>query len=278
MLGKKTGHSGFTLVEVLVAVALSVVLMMVMLAMFVSTKHTGILQGGLTRVQEDGRIALHIISDEVRKAGFRKPVWNDPKRGYSPITTNSKNGTSGGSDTLQIMYMDDTDCNGTVNTAFDPETVEPLALYKRVTFNLGDAQNLLWTCEYGQSPNALSVQTSNQTIVENVETFQVLYGIDTDFPPDFSINAWTTADNITPEATVCLQSQYLCETGGLMDDMKGGLAVALQVGMLIVSPDTTGPDTDAKSYNVLGVERTAQNDNRIRKVYSTTVNLRNLTL
>ena len=278
MINRKQIQAGFTMVEVLVAMSLSAVLVLVILAMFASSKHTSILQDGLTRVQEDGRIALNVIADEVRKAGFRKPVWNDPLNGFTPITNTSQNGSLGTSDTLQLMYMDDTDCNGVVNTAFDPETFEPQALYKRVTFAVNNQQDLLWTCEYGQSPDSLNVQNANQPIIDNVESFQVQYGIDTDFPPDFSINAWTTADAITPASAVCLQSQYLCESEGLISDMQDGIPVALRVGMLIASPDTTGTDTDTRSYAVLDVTRPAQNDNRIRKVYATTVNLRNLTL
>lgn len=271
-------YTGFTLIEMLVAIVLSSILVLVMLAVFVSSKNTSVLQDGLMRVQEDGRIALHVVSDEIRKAGFRKPVWNDPANGYTPLTQASVNGANGTSDTLQIMYMDDVDCNGVVNANNDPETFEPQALYKRVTFAVDNAEVLHWTCEYGMSPGSLAIQSSNQPIVDNVESFQVLYGIDTDFPPDFSVNAWTTADTISPHAAICLQSQYLCEAGGLINEMRDGLPVALQVAMLIASPEGAGSDTDSQSYQVLDVTRPAQNDQRLRKVYSTTVNLRNLTL
>lgn len=274
----KMNCKGFTLMEVMVASTLGFVVTAVMLTMFSSTKQTYSLQDGLTRVQEDGRIAIHVIAEEARKAGFRKPVWNDPRAGYSPLTAASVNGASGASDTLQVMYMDDMDCNGTLNTAFDPETSEPAALYKRVTFAVDDAENLIWTCEYGASPGELAAQRTNQTIVDGVESFQILYGIDTDFPPDFSINAWTTADNITPNAAVCLQSQYLCEAGNLLNSMRDGVPVALKIAMLVVSPDGTGMDQDNQPFEVLDVSVAGQSDNRLRKLYSTTISLRNLTL
>lgn len=275
---RNRNHAGFTLVEVLVAMTLGLVVMGVLLMMFSSTKHTQALQNSLTRVQEDGRIAINVIADEARKAGFRKPVWNDPASGYTPITNASTNGSSGGNDALQVMYMDDLDCNGVVNTNFDPETTEPRALYKRVSFSVDNAQNLLWTCEYGPTPANLAVQANNQPIVDGVESFQVLYGIDTDFPPDFSINAWATADAITPSAAVCLQSQYLCETGNLMSSMRAGIPVALKIGMLIASPENAGSDVDSNTYSVLDVAIAAPNDNLLRKAYATTVTLRNLTL
>lgn len=274
----RKNNRGFTVVEAMVAMALGLVLVGIMLAVFSSTRHSYMLQDGLTRVQEDGRIAMHLIAEEVRKAGFRKPVWNDPMTGYSPLTSSSANGASGANDTLQIMYMDDTSCLGVVNAAFDPETTEPMALYKRVTFTVDNTGNLIWSCEYGPSPTNLTQQRSNQVIIDNVESFQVLYGIDTDFPPDFSINAWTTVDNITPESAVCLQSQYLCEAGGLINGMLSGVPVALQIGMLISSPHVTGTDVESQSFTILDVAVAAQNDNVLRKAYATTVNLRNLTL
>jgi len=274
-----TKHNrGFTLIEILVAMTLGIILTMVMLAMFSSAKSSYTLQDGLTRVQEDGRIAMHVVAEEARKAGFRKPVWNDPRAGYSPLTTGSVNGADGANDTLQVMYMDDLDCAGNRNGAFDPETTEALALYKRVTFAVDDNQNLLWTCEYGPSPAELAVQRANQPIVDGVESFQVLYGVDTDFPPDFSINAWTTADSITPNSSVCMQSQYLCEVGGLINDMRDGLPVALKIGMLIASPENVGGESDTQSFDILDVAVAAADDNRLRKAYSTTVALRNLTL
>lgn len=269
---------GFTLMELLVGITLSAVLLLAVVVIFSSTKQTFLLQDGLTRVQEDGRIAVNMIAEQIRMAGHRKPVWNDPLRGYAPLTAASVNGANSGNDTLQVMYMDDTDCRGVLNVNGDPETGEARALYKRTTFSVDNAQNLIWTCEYGADPGSLATQFSNQTVVDNVESFQVLYGVDTDFPPDFSINAWTTANNITPAASVCLQSQYLCEADGLIGGMSNGVPVSLKVALLIASPNSAGTDIDAQAYNLLDVTVPARNDSLLRKTYATTVTLRNLTL
>lgn len=271
-------QTGYSLIELLVALALSILLLGMVLAIFMSSKNTSLLQEGLTRLQEDGRVAVRIVAHEVRKAGFRKPVWNTPKAGYTPLTSSTVNGADGASDTLQLMYMDDVDCNGTQNTTMDPETSEPQALYKRITFNVDTSENLVWSCDYGATPSNLDSQWSDQVIISNVESFQVLYGVDTDFPPDFSANAWTTASAITPEATVCLQNRYLCESAGLLSELRKGLPVVLKVAILVASPEAAGSDKDTVAHQVLDVSLAAKNDNHLRKVYSTTVNLRNLTL
>ncbi len=268
---------GMTLMELMIAMALGIVLLAVVVMMYASARQSFRLQSGLTRVQEDGRVAMHLVADEVRQAGFRSPVWNHPLNGYSPLTTGSANGADGANDTLQLMYMDHEDCNGAVNANIDPETAEPRADYKRITFSVANG-NLLMNCEYGANPQNLATQVNTQPVVGGVESFQVLYGIDTDFPPDFSINAWTTVENIDPRATVCLQSQYLCEVGGLLDAIPQGVPSALKVGLLLASPEPAGGETTGEEFAVLDVNITPPDDQRLRKAFTSTVTLRNLTL
>lgn len=270
---------GLTIIELMVAMALGLLLTAVIITMYSSAKASYRLQDGLTRIQEDGRVAVQLIGEEVRKAGFRKPVWNDPLNGYSPVTAGSANGASNGNDTLQFMYMADTDCTGTVNTNMDPETSEPVADYKQVTFAVDNSGTLLWTCAFGSNPESLTVQSANQPVIDGVESFQVLYGVDTDFPPDFSINAWTTVDNINPEASVCMQSQYLCEAGGLLNEMQDGVPVAIKLALLIASPQSAEGSEVNQSFEVLDVPvSVTDNSGLMRKVYTTTVTLRNMTI
>lgn len=265
------------MVELLVATTLGMLVMLIMTQLFSGMKLTYRAQEGLTRVQEDGRVAVHLMSEVVRKTGFRAPVWNEPLTGYSPLTAGSVDGGTGGDDTLQLMYQDGADCLGTVNASIDAETGEPRADYKRVTFAVVN-DVLQWTCEYGASPLALNAQINSQNIIDGVESFQILYGVDTDFPPDFSANSWTTADNITPESTVCLQSDYLCEAGSLLDTMQDGVPVAVRIGLLVSSPDPAGADDINESFNVLDVNVAATDDQRMRKLFTSTITIRNLTL
>lgn len=270
-------QSGLTMMELLIAMALGVILLLVVIMMYSSAKQSYRLQDGLTRVQEDGRVAIHMISDEVRQAGFRAPVWNTPMAGYAPLTQGSIEGGEGGNDTLQLMYMDHENCSGAANVAIDPETTEPRADYKRITLSV-DAGALQMTCEFGADPNNLTTEIANQSVVTGVESFQVLYGIDTDFPPDFSINAWTTADTFNPRTSVCVQSQYLCEVEGLLGAIGNGIPAALKVGLLIASPDTAGSESGNLSFQILDVSMNAPDDQRLRKAFTSTITLRNLTL
>jgi type IV pilus assembly protein PilW len=280
---RRSRERGFTLIELMVALTVGLLLLLMAVQIFSAIRSGQLLQSGLASVQEDGRIALHLVAEEVRKAGFRPAVWNDPLAGYHPVTANSVNGASNGNDTLQFMYMDPRDCNGTLNAVIDPETLEARALYKRLTFTVDGTANLNWTCEYGQTPTALATQISNQTIIDGVDSFQILYGVDTDLPPDMSVNEWTTADAISPETSICLQSQFRCEAEGLLGSITNGIPISIQIGLLVRSPDVVGSAIDTQTFTVLDVAVPAPNfgDNRdfaIRKLYTTTITLRNLTI
>jgi type IV pilus assembly protein PilW len=277
----KTGHNknrAFTLIELMVALVIGLVLLLLIVKIFSGVSSGNQLQKGLARIQENGRIAMYLVNREVRKAGFRTKVWVDPLIGYHPITANSVNGTAGGNDTLQIMYLDARNCSDVLNTTIDTDTGDPLALYKQITFTVDANENLQWSCEYGDSPTALTMQISNQIIIEGAESFQILYGVDTDLPTDFSVNKWETANNISPETSICLQSQYLCSLEGLAGSITNGVPVSLQIGLLLRSPEVVGGVVDSQTFNVLDVAVPAANDNRIRKLYTTTIALRNLSI
>ena len=272
------GERGFTLIELMVALVVGLLLLLMTLQVFMALKSANQLQGALASIQEDGRIALNLIAREVRQAGFRPVVWNEPLAGYYPITANSVNGASNGNDTLQFMYMDSRDCNGTLNTVIDPETGEAQALYKQETLSVDGNDNLRWTCEYGQDPANLAAQINSQLIIDGVDSFQVLYGVDTDLPPDMSVNEWTTADAISPENSVCLQSQFRCEAEGLLGSITNGIPISIQIGLLVSSPQNAGVETDTQTFTVLDVAVPAANDYLMRKLYTTTITLRNLTI
>jgi len=272
------GSGGMTLLELLISMALGVFLLLVVIMMYAAAKQTFRLQGGLTRVQEDGRVAMHLISEQVRLAGFRSPVWINPLSGYTPLTDGSTNGADGANDTLQLMYMDREDCAGVINPVIDPETTEPRADYKRITFAVDSSGMLRMNCDFGANPQNLESQIADQTIVDGVESFQVLYGVDTDFPPDYSINAWTTVDTFNPRASVCIQSHYLCEIGNLLGSVPDGIPSSIMVGLLLASPDAAGAVSAEEQITILDVTFAAPDDKRVRKAFTSTITLRNLTL
>ena len=64
-------QGGFTLVELMVALAMGLFLVIVMGAIYVGSKGTFLSQDAMARLQENGRFAMDTIGGDLRMAGFR---------------------------------------------------------------------------------------------------------------------------------------------------------------------------------------------------------------
>lgn len=101
---KKTNRQcGFGIIELLIAVALSSVVAIVVVQLFIQSKQTYLTQESLSRAQENGRYAINLLSNAVKSADFwgcipsyqadtQNGLFNWPKDGVSNIV----NGLPGG--------------------------------------------------------------------------------------------------------------------------------------------------------------------------------------
>ncbi|MFQ5936255.1 MAG: PilW family protein, partial [Acidiferrobacterales bacterium] len=62
--------SGFTLVELMVAVTIGLIILAALSQLFVSSRATYQVEEGLSRVQESGRIAMEFLTRDLRMAGY----------------------------------------------------------------------------------------------------------------------------------------------------------------------------------------------------------------
>jgi len=70
ILSRRAALQGFTLVELLVAMALGVFLLLGLVNIFVGSKATFTSQAGMSRMQQSGRFAIDLLQTEIRMAGF----------------------------------------------------------------------------------------------------------------------------------------------------------------------------------------------------------------
>src|SRR5690606_35110770 len=85
------GMRGFTVVEVLVAVAISLLLLAGVMALFANSRLSYESNDRLARIQENGRFALALITRDLRAAGY----WGCAKRTASkPLTSVLNNPTT----------------------------------------------------------------------------------------------------------------------------------------------------------------------------------------
>jgi len=81
---------GFTLIELLAALVVGLLLMGGILQIFISSKNAYTVQEGLARLQENGRLALELLSRDIRMAGY----MGCPKLVVDPATHRPRNLTS----------------------------------------------------------------------------------------------------------------------------------------------------------------------------------------
>ncbi|MES9968639.1 MAG: PilW family protein [Candidatus Thiodiazotropha sp.] len=101
----------------------------------------------------------------------------------------------------------------------------------------------------------------SQPIAADIAQMRVLYGIDTDTEPDSSANIYLTADAVEPQEWMSVVS------------IRIGLVVASGAGFEL--PWSYRPDTPDQ-LDLLGASFTAPDNNYIYKSASTTISLRNL--
>ena len=96
-------HFGFGLIELLIAIALSSVVAIVVVQLFIQSKQSYLTQESLTRAQENGRYAINLLANAVKSADFwgcipsyqadtQNGLFNWPKDGVKNIV----NGLPGG--------------------------------------------------------------------------------------------------------------------------------------------------------------------------------------
>lgn len=102
-------QTGLTLIEIMVAMVISLVLLGGVLQIFQSNKQSFRVQEALSRVQENGRTAMRILTEDLRMADF----WGCTSQDIS-VTDNLNSGGSG-----YVNLLDDGGLAGTDNTGLN---------------------------------------------------------------------------------------------------------------------------------------------------------------
>lgn len=109
-------------------------------------------------------------------------------------------------------------------------------------------------------------------VVPDVENMQVLYGVDT--TGSMTATEYVTADQVpAAEAT---NPNCTHRTGEGAVDFN--CVVSVEIALLVATPPNAAPvPATAQTFNLLGTTVTAPIDSRLRRVFETTVSLRNTT-
>lgn len=214
---------GLSLVELMIAMLLGLIVVAGVYNMYVGTRHSSRFTEGLQRMQENGRFGVSVLQRGLRLAG------------YSPTVPLGALDMAAGSDSrIVVQLLQGHDCNGN-ETAADNIAVNTYA---------HDAVANTITCT-GNAAKATAMP-----IVEGVEGFRVLYGLDED------------GDDV-PE-------RYVPHDAAL----DPGRIAALRFALLVNSGEPIRTRAVSESYVLL--DRVIEREDRVaRTVFSSTVKLRN---
>lgn len=251
-------QKGFSLIEVLIAIAIGLVLVSGIGTIYLGSHQTYRIQENSARMQETGRYALDYLGRSLRQAGADAGI----SANMSAVTTQcdsascvpvaGENGASSDSLTVQFYAGQDEQSGGAWGARDCTGTFVNADQVISNAFSL-DGTDLRCTG---------TAQT--QPIVANVEDFQILYGLDLDGSSNQSADRYATATQV--------------EDGAWWSNV-----VSVRVCLLVRSDDI-GLTSSAQSYlncaGALGTSTgtnayTTAADTRIRRTFVTTYNLRN---
>ena len=243
---------GLTVVELLVALVLSLLLLTGIIQVFLASKQTYATNEAMSVLQENGRFALEFIARSVRMGGYVEPTWAQGTpfgvQGAPCTGLCTENGNGNASDQLAIAFQPPRDpvtgtrqdCGGT--------TVDD----DRVLVNVFHVQNGSLRCSsYQHTP--YQVLTSNVELVSGIDRLQVLFGISTQGNLD-SANQYVSADRVT----------------------NWGQVRAVRVAVLANSLSPVSPAPPARPYLLLDAAPVSFNDRLARQIFTTTIQLKNI--
>ncbi len=167
---------GLTLTELMVALAISLIVMAGVITLYVTNRHAYALQNGLARLQENGRFAIEFLNRDLRMGGYPTDSYGGGAF-VAPDASNAYSTADGGGDTsdaVAVQYDATVDC---VGNNLGGATASTSYFYIQT--------NTLYCRPKGGTP---------QPLVDGIENMQVLYGEDTD--GDSVPNVYRRADHV----------------------------------------------------------------------------------
>lgn len=196
---RRNRQHGLTLIEMMVAMTLSVLVAGTMVVLFANSKETYNLNENLARLQENGRFAMHLISRDLRWADYRGCLTQDL---LPNAITGSNNSGLNNSDTVTIVYQPN-DCLNSPNTT--------VTMAYSIAEGASGRPSLFRSID-GGAPVEL---------VEDITDLQILYGEDTDNDdiPNYYVDLGSVSD---PERIVSVRMTITTQTPNVLQSAAGG--------------------------------------------------------
>lgn len=296
---------GFTIIELMISVAIGLVITIAVTSAYLSGLGTQQAQTNLSRGQESTRVALDLLSNAIRKAGYKNPkapgasfcegtkppgagtydqptttprlvLFNDPATIANPATGTSET-ISNKSDIIRVRYYGE----GAVVSPFTADgtitdclgNLIPLVpsnkLVEDTFFVADDNGEPTLHCHTSNIPAAIKTSSTPNPapLVPGIESLQILYGEDSASEDGYGII-----------------DRYV--HGGEVTNVNNVRSVMLSI--VTRTTEVTSPDRSARTFNHFGASTyippasdtgsvfSAPTDGRMRQHTSSTIALRNV--
>ena len=228
---------GMTLLELLIATTLTAILMMGLVHFASAAGSSNRLMENQALLQDQLRISRRVLAPAINQAGFNPTPWNSSLT-LEALGDETANGYSRGNDRLVVREWSDRNCFENLNPVHDPAG-QPAFHIRESSFDVSTNKHLTRDCRYGPSLADLTVQIRRQGLVPGIESFQLLFGEDSD--GDGNINHWVRA--------------------WAWEDQNA--VTGVRVGLLLASQDPV-VERASGSYTVLDETETSRADGKLR--------------
>lgn len=251
-------YNGFSIIEILISLTIGLVLLTGVMQLFLNAKLTYILNEGLNDLQENGRFISSFLPQIIRQAGYRStpqstlyPNFDTVFSISNPFLAATNDTGINGSDTLVVRFQGSGNGLGSPDGKMKDCLALAVDANEIVTNIFALNNNNQLECR-SLHPNAFPPVDQTIALIDGVENFQILFGedLDNDLSPDRYVSA---------------------SFPGL--DMNN--VVSIRVSILLQTLEEVSKVNDTHTYNLLDTLYTPPLDKRVRKIFTTTVSLRN---
>lgn len=167
----KSHQRGLTLVEIMVALVISLFLLAGLLQLFISTRQSSRIQENLSRVQENGRFAIEYVGRVIRLAGYRSGGTIRQEKAFEEAFSNKRfqGGVQDGNDFITVRFEGENAAQGEIRNCLNQ-----LINASTVSSDTLRVVNNTLQCSAVVTPPGGAPQT--QPVVDGVESMQIFYG------------------------------------------------------------------------------------------------------
>ena len=219
---RRSRQAGFTIVEMMVAMAISFVVMLGFAVTFVNIKGTFLAQDKVAQLQDNERLAMSIITASAQESGYFPFPTGSVGASQIVATTDTTYGnmaagnavfgnTVGGSDTLSLAFAASADdglitCQGHTITAADiagvPTPANNSVGVRHIFYVDTTAKTLNCIVKINNNTTASYGGGTTQPLVTNVASMALAYGVDggagsvTGYWPASGVTDWTKVKTV----------------------------------------------------------------------------------